>query len=89
MLFAILKFLPAFLPVAIYIAWFLWSSKKQDIKIYDDILEKRKKYRFYAIISTGALIILIQLYYAFTIKPNTDNFNPSHSDENGVIVPAQ
>ncbi len=63
MIKAILNSWPVLLPVSIYLFWLIIYSRKKDIKVRDDYLIKKRRYMFYAIYSTGAIVIAMLLIY--------------------------
>lgn len=74
-----LKFLwkiwPAITPVIIYLVWYYIATIKKDVKIRDDFIEKKNRYRFYAIISCGIITIALMISFAFDIEPTPDRAN--------------
>lgn len=72
MLKIILKFWPAFTPVLIFVIWYLFTTfKKKDIKVYDEFIEKKKRYMYLTLIFTCIAIISTGVYLALS-EPATD-----------------
>lgn len=84
----LLKIWPALIPVIIYFIWLYLASKK-DIKVHDEFFEKKKRYKFYTLVATGLMIILLLLWEGITLKPSGGNFIPTHTDEKGNIIPSE
>jgi hypothetical protein len=63
---ALLGLWPALIPIALYLIWFYKTNKKTDVKVYDEYAELAKKYRFYAIISSGVIIIAMLVYLSLS-----------------------
>lgn len=63
---ALLGLWPALIPIILYFLWFYKTNKNIDAKVYDEYAEKAKKYRFYAIILSGVIIIAMLVYLALS-----------------------
>lgn len=78
MLKIILKFWPAFTPVLIFTIWYLFTTfKNKDIKVYDEFLEKKKRYMYFTLIVSCIIIIAMAIYLALS-EPATDREAITH-----------
>ena len=80
MLKIILKCWPAFTPIIIFTIWYLFTTfKNKDIKVYDEFLEKKKRYMYLTLIFTCIAIISMGVYLALS-EPATDRSVVESSD---------
>jgi type II secretory pathway component PulM len=72
MLKILLKIWPALMPALIYFIWYVKNYRNRDVKIRDEFLEKKDRYRFYAILSCGIIFILLVVYYVAIVEPTPE-----------------
>lgn len=72
----IFKLWPALTPILIYLLWLMIASRKKDIKVKDEFLEKKQKYRFYALSSCGFIAIFMMIIYGAIAEPTPEKLKP-------------
>lgn len=72
MIKAILNSWVVLLPVTIYLFWLFFNTQKKDVKVRDEYLARKRRYSFYAIYSTGFIILALLVFYFFNAEPTPE-----------------
>lgn len=63
---------PALIPSVIYGVWYYRNiASKEDAKLYDFVLERKKRYAFYALITSALIVIFMLVYFALSEPAST------------------